>query len=109
MNTTVRYFTKQCRHCPSVNICATFERGTSTQLSPMRCCMCDHVWEEVQFRKWVYHPESDSAVEVNTEYDLEQCLNEGCNEVSEYYATMVDLGLESEIDHEYEQQLRTQS
>jgi hypothetical protein len=71
MPTITRYFTKQCTHCPSVNVCATFERGTSKQLSPMRCCMCNCVWEPV----------------------------------SEYYQTMVDLGLEDEIDLEYEKKL----
>ncbi len=102
MITSTRYFTKQCRSCPSTNVYAFFERGTTKQVSEYRCCMCNEVWEEVQFRKWVYHPESDSALEVNTEKELQQCLDQGCLEVSEYYAAMVDLGLHDEIDFEYE-------
>lgn len=106
MITITRYFTKQCRHCPSTDICALFERGTSNRVSDYRCCMCDCVWEEPQFRKWVYHDESDSAMEVNTDAELQDALNYGCLEVSEYYATMVDLGLWDEIDFEYEKNWR---
>lgn len=104
--TVTRYFTKQCHNCPSTNIYAVYERGTSNRVSEYRCCDCNCVWEEVQFRKWVYHPESDCAFEVNTENQLNQCLSLGCDEVSEYYATMVELGLQGEIDFEYETKLR---
>lgn len=109
MITVTRYFTKQCRHCISTNVYALFERGTSNRVSEYRCCDCNEVWVEAQFRKWVYHPESDCAFEVNTDDELQHCLNQGCSEVSEYYATMVDLGLHDEIDFEYETKMRMDS
>lgn len=43
-----------------------------------------------------------------SEYRCCDC-NEVWEPVSEYYQTMVDLGLEDEIDHEYERQLRINS
>jgi hypothetical protein len=105
MNTVTRYFTKQCTNCPSVNVCATFERATSKQLSPMCCCMCNCVWEE-PIKTYVYHPESESVALVTNQKELEVSLYQGCIEVSEYFCTMVELGLYDEIDFEYEKQLR---
>lgn len=104
MITVTRYFTKQCRHCIGTNVYALFERGTSNRVSEYRCCDCNQVWEKP--RKWVYHPESDSAFEVHNSNELLDALMRGCNECSEYYATMVDLGLWDEIDFEYETKLR---
>jgi hypothetical protein len=86
-------------------MCATFERGTSKQLSPMCCCMCNCVWEE-PILAYVYHPESDSAFKVTSQKELDDCLSYGCDQVSEYFCTMVELGLYDEIDFEYETQLR---
>ena len=105
MQTVTRYFTKQCTNCPSVNVCATFERATSKQLSPMCCCMCNCVWEE-PIRAYVFDPAERSAWAVTDQLDLDVCLVHGCIEVSEYFCTMVELGMYDEIDFEYERQLR---
>jgi hypothetical protein len=51
---------------------------------------------------YVWHAESDCAFPVYSEEEAQRCCDQGAEMVSEYFCTMVELGLYELIDHEWD-------